>query len=186
MEADWEVEIGGDSPVIDAAWGDFVDLRRSPQLAFQLQETAILPSLADALMRLNAVGSPVWTSKCDVWPVPDPEQLDPDEMDASGDLSTYAWACYIDLLPRSDQQWIIPEMAISWCKILVARLRAISLSCCRVDIVIRTAMIVPNVSDIGLTAYLTACGSNTEEAKSVLQSALENFAAIFFPDATVK
>jgi hypothetical protein len=30
MEADWEFEVGGDAPVIDALWPGFVDLRLSP------------------------------------------------------------------------------------------------------------------------------------------------------------
>ena len=30
MEADWELEIGGDAPVIEAHWTGFVDLRADP------------------------------------------------------------------------------------------------------------------------------------------------------------
>ena len=33
MEADWEFEVGGDAPVIDACWPGFVDLRRIPGAA---------------------------------------------------------------------------------------------------------------------------------------------------------
>ncbi len=31
MEADWEFEVGGDAPVIEAHWPGFVDLRQNPE-----------------------------------------------------------------------------------------------------------------------------------------------------------
>ena len=46
MEADWEVEIGGDAPVIDACWEGFVDLRRAPERAGAVAGSAELPALA--------------------------------------------------------------------------------------------------------------------------------------------
>ena len=186
MEADWEVEIGGDAPVIDATWVGFVDLRRSPQLAFQLPEAANLSGLADALVRLNAAGSPVWTSKCDVWPVSDTEQLDPDEMGASDECLTHAWACYVDLLPRSDQQWFVLEMAVSWCRTLVERLHTVPLPCCRVDIVIRNAVTAAENLNVGVTAYFTGCGSSGEAAQVSLQSTLVKFADVLYGDSTVE
>lgn len=186
MEADWEVEIGAEAPVIDASWDGFVDLQRAPQQAHQLQESADLPGLSNALVRLNAPASPVWTSKCDVWPVPDPEQLDPYEMEVPAGCISHAWTCYIDLLPRSDQQWIAPEMAVSWCKDLVACLRAISLPCCRADLVVRSAAIVSAPTDIGLTAYLTGCGSTSNEARGTLQNALVQFTEALISLPTVK
>ena len=39
MEADWEMEIGGSAPVIDAFWAGFEDLRRSPERAGALPES---------------------------------------------------------------------------------------------------------------------------------------------------
>jgi len=68
MEADWEVEIGGGAPIIDACWDGLVHLQTAPERAAELPEAADLPRLAEALVRLNAPRSPVWTSKCDVWP----------------------------------------------------------------------------------------------------------------------
>jgi hypothetical protein len=70
MEADWEFEVGGDAtvpeaPIIDACWSGFVDLQSAPERARLLPEASQFPALADALVKLNGVGSPVWTSKCD-------------------------------------------------------------------------------------------------------------------------
>src|ERR1700691_2548698 len=105
MEADWEFEIGGDAPVIEAHWPRFVDLRIDPKQAGDLSEARELPGLADALARLNTTNSPVWTSKTDVFM---PGAIDADELDATVDCAEHALSCYIDLLPRSDQQWVIP------------------------------------------------------------------------------
>jgi len=71
MEADWEVEVGPEAPVIDALWPGFVDLRSAPRQAHTFPEVAQLPPLAAVLARLNAPASPVWTSRCDVWPLED-------------------------------------------------------------------------------------------------------------------
>src|SRR5208337_4431139 len=98
MEADWEFEVGGNAPVIETHWPGFVDLRQNPERARQLPEAAQLPGLAEVLAKLNAVDSPVWTSKCDVWPHLEPDEFDPDELDAPPGCS-YAMGCYIDLLP---------------------------------------------------------------------------------------
>jgi hypothetical protein len=176
MEADWEVEIGGQAPVIDAHWTGFIDLRLAPQRAWQLPEAAQLPALADTLLRLNSSSSPVWTSKCDVWR---PDTFDPDELDAPPGERNCAVACYIDLLPRagpsSDQPWPDPEQAVAACKTLCARLRAAALRCCRADLIVRQASIAPGRLDLGVTAYFTACGSTPAAAAAALAFALAAF-----------
>jgi hypothetical protein len=116
MEADWEFEVGPDAaglaaPVIDALWPGFVDLRRAPELAWNLPEAAQLPALAEALAKLNAAASPVWTSKCDFWPNLEADEFDAGELDAPPGCLAHAMGCYIDLLPGSDQQWAQPAIA---------------------------------------------------------------------------
>jgi hypothetical protein len=177
MEADWEVEIGGEAPVIQAHWTGFIDLRLAPERAQQLPESAQLPALADTLARLNAPSSPVWTSKCDVW---HPDTFDPDELDAPPGHRSCAIACYVDLLPRSDHPWPDPQDAIAQdaiaaCKSLCASLRGVALRCCRADLIIRQASIAPGLLDLAVTAYFTACGSTSEDAAAALASALAAF-----------
>ena len=112
MEADWEVEIGGGAPIIDVCWDGFVDLRFDPRTrlgaflkqAQDLPESANLPTLAEALVRLNGSRSPVWTSKCDVWPVLDAADIDAGELDAPQEDAIVAWACYIDLVPHNESR----------------------------------------------------------------------------------
>ena len=173
MEADWEIEIGGQAPVIEACWPGFVDLRFAPGRVVELPELRELSGLADSLVRLNAGDSPVWTSRCDVWPV---TEIDPFELDAPPEFALIGLACYVDLLPKSDQQWPAPAIAARSCKALCVRLRNLPMRCCRVDLVIRRAYIAPDRPNLGITAYLTACGPTVEAANLQLQSALAVFA----------
>jgi hypothetical protein len=180
MEADWEFELGADAagqaaPVIDAAWPGWVDLRRSPELARQLPEAAQFPALAEALMRLNGAASPVWSCKCDYWPGLEAEEFDADELDAPHGCSNHAIGCYIDLLPASDGQWPNPEVIEKACKRWCGLLRAVPLRCCRVDLVVRRAVLSAERTGLGITVYLTACGASSEEAAERLEAALAAF-----------
>ena len=172
MEADWEFEIGGDAPVIEAYWPGFVDLRTEPSRARDLTEATQLPALADALTRMNAMNSPVWTSKTDVFVS---GQIDPDELDAADAEASHAVACYIDLLMRSDLQWNLPFEAERACREWCGRLRQIALRRCRVDLVVRRALIHPDANELGITVYLTACGQSESGAKSRLGQCLSLF-----------
>ena len=189
MEADWEFEMGPDAvgnvaPVIEARWAGFVDLRRNPERARQLPEAGLLPGFAEALIKLNAAASPVWTSKCDVWPKLETGDFDPDELDAPPDSSAHAMGCYIDVLTRDGHQWRMPEMAADACKQVCALLRAVPLGCCRADLVIRSALVVQEpasqeVEGLGVTAYLTSCGESSAGALQTLQAALAVLADAF-------
>jgi hypothetical protein len=177
MEADWEFEVGPDAagfaaPVIDAFWPGFVDLRRDPERAWHLPEAAQLPALAEALAKLNAAASPVWTSKSDFWPRLEADEFDAGELDAPPGSMAHAMGCYIDLLPRDGQQWAQPAIAEAACKRVCGLLRAVPLRCRRVDLVIRRAFIVADRMDFGITAYLTSCGPSSAEAERTLAAAL--------------
>jgi hypothetical protein len=186
MEADWEIEVGGGAPVIEARWVGFVDLQRFPRRVRQLPEIHELPGFADALKRLNERASPVWTSKCDVWGDVGRDEFDPDELDAPLGTDRYAMACYVDLLPKSDQQWASQEKAIVACKKLCAHIHSIGLRCCRVDLVVRRAFTTGKSMGFGVTAYLTACGPTVSQAKAVLSSALDAFTDAVVPVAAAE
>lgn len=189
MESDWEFEVGGDAPVIEPFWSGFVDLRRMPERAYNLPETAQLPSLAAALKRLNAEPSPVWTSKCDFWPSLKPEDFDPDELDAPPGCSAHAAGCYIDLLAKGDRAWSHAHQAEAVCEHFCSVLGAIPMRRCRVDYIIRRAMIAPetiDLIDLGVSAYITACGPSADEAMDTLGAALAVFADAFCPQSTLQ
>ena len=185
MEADWEVEIGSGAPVIEALWPGFIDLRRTPERIGEIEETRKFPALAEALLRLNRPGSSidpmlddlpsgsqVWTSKCDLWTLDrsfDP--WDPDEMDATPVESLVALACYIDLLPGNASLFAGLAEAETWARGAVGRLRKTVCHCCRVDLVIRRAF-KGDGEVLGITAYTTACGADSNAAEEALNCAL--------------
>jgi hypothetical protein len=174
MEADWEFDIGGDAPVIEAYWTGFVDVRAHPERISELSECRELPALADALVILNGEDSPVWTSKTDVFI---PERIDPDEIAASTDEVAHAMACYIDLLPIRDRPWTDLETAERACKQICAGLRSIDLPRCRVDVVVRRAVLAED-DELAATVYFTACGLTDANARSRLDDCLDVFTAL--------
>jgi hypothetical protein len=95
-------------------------------------------------------------------------------------------ACYVDLLPKSDQQWPTPPTIEAACKQLCAALRAEPLRSCRVDLVLRRALIADGRMDMGITAYITACGATPSAAQAVLETALATFAGVLCSRSTVQ
>lgn len=182
MEADWEVEIGREAPVIDAAWPGLIDLRADPNRIHEIAEAALLPGLAQALLMLNAPRSPVWTSKCDLWEPPD---FDPDEMEADRAQAKQALACYLDLLPRGASQWTSPEMTVAACKSWCRALHSIALPNCRADFIVRRACITANCESLGVTAYVTACGAELPSAQRALTAALVIAAETVASDSSI-
>jgi hypothetical protein len=175
VQADWEFEVGGDAPVIDAHWPGLVDLRLAPERAIEIQEAKDFAALGPALEQLNAPASPVWTSKCDFFPQLEPGEFDPDELDAPPGSAACASACYIDMLPLGGQ-WSAAADAADACKHICGLLGVIALRCCRVDLLVRRAVIAPGSVDLGITAYLTACGATPVDGTMTLGAALAAFA----------
>jgi len=175
MQADWEVEIGGEAPIIDALWPGCIDLRAFPERVIELIELRDLPQLAEALVRLNRPGSPVWTSKCDVWTVAEIEKFDRFELDAPPDAFVLGGGCYIDLLPARVERWAAHQDAVEFCRQCRDRLRAISMRSSRVDLIVREALSAEGQSAFGITAYVSACGATESLARGQLQRALSAF-----------
>ena len=108
MLAEWSVECSAEDPVLVVPWKDpdgnaaFVDLRANPYDFDAIPEAEQYPPLMQALRALNATRSPVFTAKCDAWP------LDARRTRASATESRHAappkpptgFASYIDLVWR--------------------------------------------------------------------------------------
>ena len=186
MQADWEFEVGSDAPVIDAHWPGVVDLRMTPECAGELVEATEFSALARTLEKLNGQRSPVWTCKCDFWPVLRSEDFDGDELDAPFGQAAHAAAVYIDLLPVKDDAWSQPNLAENAGREFCARLAGIPLRGCRADLIIRRAVVAPDRTDLGMTAYITACGAAPVDAKRTLASALTAFADALCLDSTLQ
>ena len=189
MEADWEFEVGGDAPVIDACWPGFVDLRLNPERALEFDEVASFPGLAKALGCMNGAASPVWTVKCDVWRITDRGEFDADELDAPPECTAHAMGCYIDILPAGEQQWTTPHAASVACIGFCDLLRVIPRRCCRADLIVRRAFLQADMGDLaalGITAYFTACGATKKSAEGALEVALSAFASALVPQPTLQ
>jgi hypothetical protein len=179
MEADFEVQIGGGAPVIEALWEGFVDLRRSPERVYEISEAAILPALAQALLALNDIDAPLWTAKCDVW---DPhgvgvEGLEPGQS-VSPEHPHAALACYIDLLPRASLVFKGWKEAEDFCRRWVYRLDTEEgigpTHNATLDLVVRQA-IAGDVEGFGITAYLGVVADYRAGAEEALSAALQQF-----------
>ena len=184
MEADWEIEVGGGAPVIEAVWPGFVDLRRSPDAIVEISEAAAFPALAVLLLALNEFKSQLWTAKCDLWE-PDPNEVPAMALTAaptaeiSGDKPV-ALACYVDLLPVEGQVFAQWPQAEVLCRAWIARLAPLPLPDCSLELIVRQAL-AGAVEGFGVTAYLSGTGRDRTAAAEALSAALVAFAGAIPP-----
>jgi hypothetical protein len=177
LEADWEVEVGGSAPVIEAHWPGFIDLRTQPLRISDIAEAKAFPPLAALLLALNSGGSPVWTSKCDVW---------------APDLG--AMACYVDLLPLRGGVFAEWERAEAFCRVLVKRIAPRTAtagetqpgqhpilvlgdgraSAAALTLVVRRA-ITEQFEGFGVTAYFSADAHCSPDAATAIAAAMVAF-----------
>lgn len=156
MEADWCVEVGRDLPIIEGYWPGFVDLRRSWDAIEKVQEARQHPALRDALSALNSERSPLFTTKCDAWPLA-AEEIDPDEFAASSQTTGAGFASYIDVLERDATRFASFEFHERRARAIAAILRKVHLAQGRADIAVRRAYL-QETSGFGVTLYAAGCG----------------------------
>ena len=111
MLTEWSAECSAEDPVLVVPWKDpdgkaaFVDLRADPYAFDAIPEAEHHPPLMQALRALNATRSPVFTAKCDAWPLDGEElehlqlNLDVVPVDVSAGPS-FGFGSYIDLVWR--------------------------------------------------------------------------------------
>jgi hypothetical protein len=107
MLSEWSAECSADDPVLVVPWKDpdgksaFVDLRANPYDFDAIPEAERHPPLMQALRALNTKRSPVFTAKCDAWPLIGDEmqhlRMNLDLVAAEGPAG---FASYIDLVAR--------------------------------------------------------------------------------------
>jgi hypothetical protein len=110
MLSEWSAECSSDDPILVVPWdpdpnhpniGQFIDLRRNPYDLDQIPEAELHPPLMQALRALNAPRSPVFTAKCDAWPLDAEARAALQfELGLNQEQSAHGFASYIDLLWR--------------------------------------------------------------------------------------
>lgn len=175
MDIDWEVEIGGGAPVIEAEWAGFVDLHEDPRGVSKIPEAVSFPPLGNLLSAINADNSPWWTSKCDFW---QPEPL--------------TSACYVDVLPRATSVFANWQEAEKVCRACVACMnqsatvalkQSMSLGAhdppqsrdvpeISINLVVRAA-IAREQEGFGITAYMSGKAAGAEDSYAALACAMD-------------
>jgi hypothetical protein len=73
VQAEYGVELGREDPALEMPWSAedgavrYYDVKGNSELVLQIAEAKAFPELGTFLKRMNAVGFPLQTAKCDVW-----------------------------------------------------------------------------------------------------------------------
>ena len=183
MQADWSVECGAGDPVVVLPWQSedgllrFVDLRAAPAAVEEISEARRYPCLATALRRWNALGSPIFTAKCDVW------NYSADLFDAD-DLPGFAFAqgSYTDILSANAAR----ARSFSECEAQLRRwtsaAQCLGPSAARCEFTLRSALIFPDATGdeapspeggFATTLYVWGYGPTADSAASAWACAIE-------------
>lgn len=164
MEADWAVEVGGDAARIEVEWAGFVDLRRDAADLERIAEAREHPALRRMLASFNEAGSPVFTSKCDVWPLAE-GAIDPLEFDCTAEEARAGVASYVDVIARSGETFRSFAAHEDWVRRVASALRGDGNRRGRVDLVVRGAR-AGEGEGFGVTLYAAGCGVDSSGAEA--------------------
>ncbi len=186
MLAEWSAECAPDDPVLVVPWSDpanpairFVDLRENPYDLDHLPEAEHFPALMHALRALNAARSPVFTAKCDAWPL-EPEELHPLHINLDLDLTnerlSAGFTSYIDLLLRDRARFLSIHHQQQFLDRLVRRAAPLDHPHAMLDCVIRPALLDLTGPQEGfaITLYIKALGLDPSAARHNWSAALED------------
>lgn len=188
----WSAECGPDDPVLVVPWSSdpldpaagmrFIDLRADPYAVEEIPEAEAQPALAHALRSLNAPRSPVFTAKCDTWPVCELTELHALALDLLEPEHPHltGFAGYIDLVWRDRATFASFHQHQHVLHRLERRLAALSQPEAAVECVIRPALLDFDLPQEGfaVTLYVKAIASsqNPQDAQSTWARALGDVA----------
>ena len=189
MVSEWSVECSADDPVLVVPWSDpsnpdrrFIDLRENPYDLDHLPEAEQHPPLMHALRALNASRSPVFTAKCDAWPIDDADELDRLrlELDHLADEAPAGFASYIDLLWRERSIFASFHQHEQLLHRLERRAAPLDHPYAMLDCVLRPAMvdITGPQEGFAISLYVKALGHDAESAEDNWSAALKDVAAL--------
>jgi hypothetical protein len=189
MVSEWSVECSADDPVLVVPWADpsnadrrFIDLRENPYDLDHLPEAELYPPLMHALRALNASRSPVFTAKCDAWPVNDADDLNQLrlELDHQADETPAGFASYIDILWRERSIFASFHQHEQLLHRLDRRAAPLDHPYAMLDCVLRPAMvdITGPQEGFAISLYVKALGHDVETAEENWAGALKDVAAL--------
>ena len=190
MLSEWSVECSVDDPVLVVPWSDasdplgnrrFVDLRENPYDLDHLAEAEQYPPLMHALRALNAARSPVFTAKCDAWPL-DAEELDTLrlDLDLSTDDTPAGFASYIDILWRERSIFASFHQQEQMLHRLTRHAATLDHPAAMLDCVLRPALVDLTGPQEGfaVSLYVKALGHNLPNAEESWATALDSVVSL--------
>jgi hypothetical protein len=187
MLAEWSVECSAEDPILVVPWKDpggntaFVDLRANPYDFDAIPEAEQHPPLMQALRALNAARSPVFTAKCDAWPLRDEElehlRLDLDFVPAEAPAG---FGSYIDLIWRERSVFTSFPQNEQMLRRLVRLAAPLDYPAAALDCVLRPALIDLGGPQEGyaISLYAKALGADEEAALKAWGAALDAVVAL--------
>lgn len=187
MLAEWSVECSAEDPVLVVPWHDsegstaFIDLRANPYDLDGIPEAEKHPPLMHALRALNAQRSPVFTAKCDAWPLDGKElaqlQLD---LDVTPPNASAGFASYIDLVWRERSIFTSFHQQELVLQRVIRNAAAIDGALAALDCVLRPALVDLDGPREGyaVSLYVKALGADPQSAWGNWASALEAVVAL--------
>ncbi|MCU1247222.1 MAG: hypothetical protein JWQ49_251 [Edaphobacter sp.] len=190
MLSEWSAECSADDPVVVVPWSDpsdstgnrrFIDLRENPYDLDHLPEAERYPPLMHALRALNAARSPVFTAKCDAWPL-DAEELDAlrVNLDVLAEEAAAGFGSYIDILWRERSIFASFHLQEQMLHRLTRHTAPLQHPYALLDCIIRPAMVDLTGPQEGfaVSLYVKAAGHNEQAAEENWASALDAVVAV--------
>jgi hypothetical protein len=181
MLASWSVECGAEDPVLVVPWSDesgphFVDLRENPYELDHIPEAEHHPPIMQALRALNAARSPLFTAKCDAWPM-DPEELEAAQLDLTFSAleAPNGFTSYIDIVWRERPLFVSFHQQEQRLQRLVRLLDPLDHPYASIEAVLRPALVDLTGPQEGfaVTLYAKALGTDAPHAYEHWTAALE-------------
>src|SRR5271168_3263214 len=190
MLSEWSAECSADDPVLVVPWSDpsdstgngrFIDLRENPYDLDHLPEAERNPALMHALRALNAARSPVFTAKCDAWPL-EAEEFEALSLnlDVGADEATAGFASYIDMLWRERSLFASFHLQEQMMHRLTRFAAPLDHPYAMLDCILRPAMVDLTGPQEGyaVSLYVKALGHDLSSAQENWASALDAVVAV--------
>jgi hypothetical protein len=188
MLSEWSAECGAEDPVLVVPWSSpdgelhWVDLREDPYALDDIHEADDHPALLAALRALNGPRSPVFTAKCDVWPM-DAEELEAARMELMVEdaVATAGLVCYIDMVWRERTVFASRHRMEQMLYRLDRMAVELTYSLAQVEYILRPAVVELEGSvgeGFAVTLYVKAVGVDEDEAALRWDEALRAVTAL--------